>query len=89
LPVRVGERSIPLAIEKAGWEMPFRRRQFGVALGSLLLSCTAVASAQAQLLIVGNDEKIIFDDTGKGIPQPPGKDSVSIVDISRSSQHFR
>src|SRR5215470_8764951 len=61
-----------------------RRRKLGAVLGSLLLGCTASStSARAQMLIVGNDEKIIFDDTGKGIPQPPGKDSVSIIDISK------
>src|SRR5262249_5534026 len=38
--------------------------------------------AHAQLMIIGNDEKLAFDKTGKTIRRPPGKDSVSIVDIS-------
>jgi len=38
------------------------------------------ASAQAQYLIVGNDEKLTFDD-GKPVLSPPGKDTVSIIDI--------
>jgi hypothetical protein len=32
-------------------------------------------------LITGNDEKVWFDETGKTINQPPGKDTVSIIDI--------
>jgi len=38
------------------------------------------AAAQAQYLIVGNDEKYAFND-GKPVLSPPGKDTVSIVDI--------
>jgi len=38
--------------------------------------------ADAQLMIIGNDDKLAFDKTGKQIRRPPGKDSVSIVDIS-------
>jgi DNA-binding beta-propeller fold protein YncE len=37
--------------------------------------------ARAQFLITGNDEKVWFDDTGKTVNQPPGKDTVSIIDI--------
>ena len=38
------------------------------------------ATAQAQYLIVGNDEKVAFND-GKPVLSPPGKDTVSIIDI--------
>ncbi|WGS20599.1 MULTISPECIES: YncE family protein [unclassified Bradyrhizobium] len=38
------------------------------------------AAAQAQYLIVGNDEKVAFTD-GKPVLSPPGKDTVSIIDI--------
>lgn len=48
------------------------------AAGGLLL---AVGVARAQLLITGNDEKVWFDETGKTVNQPPGKDTVSIIDI--------
>jgi DNA-binding beta-propeller fold protein YncE len=53
----------------------------------LALSAAAIAllapagSARAQLLITGNDEKVSFDETGKTVTQPPGKDTVSIIDI--------
>jgi DNA-binding beta-propeller fold protein YncE len=39
------------------------------------------AMAQAQYLIVGNDEKVAFKD-GKPVLSPPGKDTVSIIDIA-------
>jgi DNA-binding beta-propeller fold protein YncE len=48
------------------------------AAGGLLL---AAGVARAQLLITGNDEKVWFDETGKTVNQPPGKDTVSIIDI--------
>ena len=38
------------------------------------------AAAQAQYLIIGNDEKLAFND-GKPVLSLPGKDTVSIVDI--------
>jgi hypothetical protein len=38
-------------------------------------------SAPAQLLITGNDERASFDETGKTVTHPPGKDTVSIIDI--------
>ena len=36
----------------------------------------------APLMIVGNDEKLLWDDNGKPILSPPGKDSVLIVDLA-------
>src|SRR5712692_2549230 len=39
-------------------------------------------AAGAQLLVVGNDEKTGWDEAGKLVYSPPGKDTVSIVDIS-------
>ncbi len=38
--------------------------------------------AHAQLMIIGIDDKVAFDKTGKQVRRPPGKDSVAIVDIS-------
>src|SRR5499427_10603896 len=46
--------------------------------GGLLLMAGV---ARAQLLITGNDEKVWFDEAGKTVNQPPGKDTVSIIDI--------
>jgi DNA-binding beta-propeller fold protein YncE len=47
----------------------------GVALGM-------TAAQAAPFMIVGDDEKIIWDDQGKPILSPPGKDSVLIVDLA-------
>jgi DNA-binding beta-propeller fold protein YncE len=54
------------------------------ALGATAVACLGFAgTAQAQLLIVGNDEKQGWDATGKQINSPPGKDTVSIIDVSK------
>jgi hypothetical protein len=42
---------------------------------------TPTSASQAQFLITGNDEKVSFDETGKRIVHPPGKDTMSIIDI--------
>ena len=48
-------------------------------VGALL---SFLGAARAQLLITGNDEKVSFDEnTGRTINRPPGKDTVSIIDI--------
>ncbi len=56
-------------------------RLLGFTLSTLLL-ISAAGPARAQLMIVGNDEKVSWDDAGKPVFKAPGKDTVSIVDIS-------
>jgi len=56
---------------------------------ALLLLIGLVAfpyAASAQLMIVGNDEKVTFDDAGKIVFLPPGKDTISIVDIGTNPE---
>jgi hypothetical protein len=53
------------------------RKILSAAALAVAMSTTAT---QAQYLIVGNDEKLIFKD-GKPVLSPAGKDTVSIVDI--------
>ena len=49
----------------------------------LLVGALAFASrASAQLMLVGNDEKVGWDDAGKVVVRAPGKDTISIVDIA-------
>jgi len=55
------------------------RKFLGVAALATAMSLTA--AAQAQYLIIGNDERVAFDD-GKQVLSPPGNDTVTIVDIS-------
>ncbi len=50
------------------------------ALAALVL-LTPIALAQAQFMVVGNDEKEWWDDTGKQINRAPGKDTIDIYDI--------
>jgi DNA-binding beta-propeller fold protein YncE len=52
-----------------------------LSAAALAAAMSVTTAAQAQYLIVGNDEKLIFKD-GKQILSPPGKDTVSIIDIS-------
>lgn len=51
-----------------------------VALVTLLVMWPNLADAQ--VMIIGNDNKVTFDKAGTIVFGPPGKDSVSIVDIS-------
>jgi DNA-binding beta-propeller fold protein YncE len=50
-------------------------------VAALATAMSLTAAAQAQYLIIGNDEKVAFDD-GKQVLSPPGNDTVTIVDIS-------
>ena len=58
-------------------------RLAGTAAAAVLLIGIGSGAARAQLMIVGNDEKVTFGADGKAVPHPPGNDSVSIVDISK------
>lgn len=55
------------------------RKIVGVAV---LTAAVGVAfGARAQVILSGNDEKVTFDDNGKGVLHPAGKDTVSVIDI--------
>ena len=58
---------------------PFWRLLVVSAVTGTLLA--PAGNARAQLLITGNDEKVSFDEPGKTVTHPPGKDTVSIIDI--------
>jgi DNA-binding beta-propeller fold protein YncE len=51
-------------------------------LAFLLLVLAFPSAASAQFMIIGNDEKVMWDDAGMQSLLGPGKDTVSIVDIS-------
>jgi DNA-binding beta-propeller fold protein YncE len=67
---------------KFGWEETMRGlRNFAASVLAAGICCSGfAAAAQVQYLIVGNDEKWFFSD-GKPTASPPGKDTVSIIDI--------
>src|SRR5207244_12620840 len=56
--------------------------RFKLTLLLVVALALAPLSAHAQIMIIGNDEKVTWDDAGKPLFLPPGKDTVSIVDIS-------
>lgn len=55
----------------------------GTRLLSLTAACTLASLAQAApYMIVGNDEKLVWDDQGKPVLSPAGRDSVLILDLA-------
>jgi DNA-binding beta-propeller fold protein YncE len=59
-------------------------RNLALSLGAAILLCSSsldLAYAKP-FMIVGNDEKVWWDDDGKTVLSPPGKDSVLIVDLA-------
>jgi DNA-binding beta-propeller fold protein YncE len=53
-----------------------------ILAATTVLAFNAFVAQAAPFMIVGNDEKQAFDDTGKTILSMPGKDSVLIVDLA-------
>src|SRR2546421_4589616 len=54
----------------------------GVLATCVVLAGTWGAARAAPLMIVGNDEKLLWDDQFKPVLSPPGRDSVLIVDLA-------
>src|SRR5262245_9608987 len=61
----------------------FSRCRFlvGVVLVATLL-CALLTNVRAQILVSGNDEKAQWDDAGQIVQLPPGKDTISFIDIA-------
>jgi DNA-binding beta-propeller fold protein YncE len=59
-------------------------RNLGLSLSAAILLCGAPLSlAHAKpFMIVGLDEKVLWDDDGKTVLSPPGKDQVLLVDLA-------
>src|SRR5579864_2994944 len=58
-------------------------RTAGFALATALLCSVGLNCVHAKpFMIVGLDEKLLWDDDGKNVLSPPGKDSVLIVDLA-------
>jgi DNA-binding beta-propeller fold protein YncE len=49
---------------------------------AVLVGASSRVAQAAPYMIVGNDEKLLWDDNGKPVLSPPGKDSVLIVDLA-------
>lgn len=67
----------------------FRGRFAPHCLALIVAFALAPFAANAELMIVANDEKVTWDDSGKLVTMPPGKDSVVIVDIGKSRENPR
>src|ERR1700737_4689504 len=63
-------------------------RTVGLSLGTSLAAAILLGSASFNIalakpfMIVGTDEKVWWDDDGKTVLSPPGKDQVLIVDLA-------
>ena len=58
-------------------------KAMGGLIGAASLMWIGIAPALgAPFMIVGNDEKITWDDEGKLVLSPPGRDSVVILDLA-------
>ena len=59
------------------------RFPFGCGAVAAAALYAIAGAAHAQIMIIGNDEKVGFDAELKQVQNPPGKDTVSIVDMSK------
>ena len=59
--------------------MTKRHLSIGMLAGAMFLALSITAGAQ--ILVSGNDEKVLWDDAGKAIFMAPGKDTISFIDI--------
>ncbi len=60
-----------------------------VLLGASIVLVLTPQTVLSQLMIIGNDQKVSWDDVGKAVFSAPGKDSVSIVDIGTNPESPR
>jgi DNA-binding beta-propeller fold protein YncE len=64
-----------------------RTKRAGLTAAALMIAAgIAMTAKAAPYMIVGNDEKLLWDDDGKPILAPPGKDSVLIVDLANPEE---
>ena len=59
-------------------------RSLGLCLGAAILLCSSSLNPgfARPFMIVGNDEKVTWDDEGKLVVSPAGRDNVLIVDLA-------
>ncbi|MCK1680172.1 beta-propeller fold lactonase family protein [Bradyrhizobium sp. 147] len=61
----------------------WRNRAIGLSFAAVMLLSTSFNTGHAKpLLIVGLDEKLLWDESGKPVLSAPGKDQVLIVDLA-------
>ena len=57
------------------------KHSIAAALASAVMLALPM-TAGAQILVSGNDEKVLWDDAGKAVYLPPGKDTISFIDMA-------
>ena len=62
----------------------FRHPPFALLIAAAVLTLPVIA--HGQLLVSGNDEKVVWDDAGQVVYLPPGKDTISFIDITEREQ---
>jgi len=60
----------------------FKRSVTWILSTVAFLGCSLAVAQADPLMIAGNDEKLLWDDNGKNVILPAGKDSVLIVDLA-------
>jgi DNA-binding beta-propeller fold protein YncE len=70
------------------WRRAVRPAVLALGLG-IAAGLAATLPVQAQLMIIGNDDKVTWDDAGKLTLLAPGKDTISIVDIGTNPESPR
>jgi len=63
-----------------------KARALSSVAATAIVAVMASAAYAAPFMIVGNDEKLIWDDEGKAVLSAPGKDSVLIVDLANPEE---
>src|SRR5215475_12454810 len=58
-----------------------KKKRLSIAMLASAAFLVLPMPAGAQILVSGNDEKVLWDDAGKAIFMPPGKDTISFIDI--------
>jgi DNA-binding beta-propeller fold protein YncE len=68
--------------KSSGREIMMSRVVVSLLGATAVLAGSALATSAAPFMIVGNDEKVNWDATGKVVLSPAGKDSVLILDLA-------
>src|SRR4051794_35632874 len=63
-----------------------KARALSSVAATAIVAVMASAAYAAPFMIVGNDEKLIWDDEGKAVLSAPGKDNVLIVDLANAEE---
>src|SRR5215213_3030075 len=75
-------RARDLPLRRLVQDHPGRINRCLVGVAGLALAATAPPASGAPFMIVGNDEKVAWDDEGKLVLSLPGRDNVVVLDLA-------